>query len=177
VDHYVSVVRANHPKLDLLTKREAFLNERHIVVTASSTGHAVHQQLEQILSGYLPADQIRMKVPSFLTCAYVASRTDTVGSLPARLAEHLARDLKLQAFRTPLPLPRIEIAQFWHERVNQDAGRRWFRSRIATLYRRQRPASRLTKARWNSCVSPVFLEHSRRRSEFAIPVPWRRASK
>jgi DNA-binding transcriptional LysR family regulator len=142
VDHYVSVVRANHPKLDLLTKREAFLNERHIVVTASSTGHAVHQQLEQILSGYLLADQIRMRVPSFVTCAYVASRTDTVGSLPARLADHLARDLKLEIFRTPLPLPRIEIAQFWHERVHQDAGHRWFRSRIAALYRRHRMPGR-----------------------------------
>lgn len=142
LDHYVSVVRANHPKLNLLTKREAFLNERHIVVTASSTGHAVHQQLEQILSGYLSADQIRMKVPSFLTCAYVASRTETIGSLPARLADHLARDLNLRIFRTPLPLPRIEIAQFWHERVNQDAGHRWFRSRIAALYRQQRMAGR-----------------------------------
>jgi DNA-binding transcriptional LysR family regulator len=92
MDHYVGVVRANHPKRDLLTKREAFLNERHIVVTASSTGHAVHQLLEQILSGYLLADRIRMRVPSLLTCAYVASRTDTVGSLPARLADHLARE-------------------------------------------------------------------------------------
>jgi DNA-binding transcriptional LysR family regulator len=81
-----------------------------------------------------------MKVPSFLTCAYVASRTDTVGSLPARLADHLARDLKLEVFRTPLPLPRIEIAQFWHERVDRDAGHRWFRSRIAALYRRQTAA-------------------------------------
>jgi hypothetical protein len=31
-------------------------------------------------------------------------------------------------------LPRIEICQFWHERMHQDAGHRWFRSTIHSLF-------------------------------------------
>jgi len=77
---------------------------------------------------------VHVRVPSFVTSAMVASKTDAVGTLPARLAQYLADDLKLTPFATPLPLPRIEICQFWHERVQQDAGHRWFRGTLRTLF-------------------------------------------
>lgn len=134
-DPYVSVVRKTHPRLGRLTRLDAFLGERHVVVTGSSTGHAAHRQLERVLTSKLDPDRVLMSVPSFLTCAFVASRTDAVGTMPAKLAEHLARDLGLVAFASPLGLPRIEIGQFWHERVNRDVGHRWFRARIARLFR------------------------------------------
>jgi DNA-binding transcriptional LysR family regulator len=46
----------------------------------------------------------------------------------------LAEDLNLITFPTPLSLPRIEISQFWHERMHQDSGHRWFRSTIHSLF-------------------------------------------
>jgi DNA-binding transcriptional LysR family regulator len=134
-DTYVSVVRKDHPRLAALSRPDGFLKERHIIVSASSTGHAAHQRLEMILMSKLDPNLIRTSVPSFLTCAYVASRTDSVGNLPAKLAERLATDLQLAVFATPLSLPRFDIGQFWHERVNHDAGHRWFRSRVAALFR------------------------------------------
>jgi DNA-binding transcriptional LysR family regulator len=57
-----------------------------------------------------------------------------VATVPARLAHHVAADLKLTVFATPLALPRIEINQFWHERVHRDAGHRWFRAAIKALF-------------------------------------------
>jgi DNA-binding transcriptional LysR family regulator len=47
---YVSVVRKGHPQIRNLSDPEAFLRERHIMVTFSNTGHAVHQVLEQVLT-------------------------------------------------------------------------------------------------------------------------------
>lgn len=134
-DTYVSVARRSHPRLGRLARIEGFLAERHIVVTASSTGHAAHRQLERVMATRLGPEQIMMSVPSFLTCAFLASRTDAIGSMPAKLAEYLARDLDLAVFPTPLNLPRIDIAQVWHERLNRDPAHRWLRSRIATLFR------------------------------------------
>jgi hypothetical protein len=43
----------------------------------------------------------------------------------------------LAIFPTPLALPRIEISQFWHERVHNDQGHRWFRAAIYALFVRQ----------------------------------------
>jgi DNA-binding transcriptional LysR family regulator len=135
-DVYVSVVRKDHPRLNRLGRLGTFLDERHIVVTASSTGHAAHQQLEQVLVSRLKPQRILMSVAGFLTCAFVASRTDAVGTMPAKLAEHLASDLGLTIFAPPLTLPRIEISMLWHERVSRDAGHQWFRSRCRKLFRR-----------------------------------------
>jgi DNA-binding transcriptional LysR family regulator len=130
---YVSVVRKGHPRIRNLSDPEAFLRERHIMVTFSNTGHAVHQVLEQVLTSKLDKDHVQVRVPSFVTAAFVASRTDAVASIPARFAEYLVDDLQLAVFRTPLNLPRVEISQFWHERVHADRGHRWFRAAIYEL--------------------------------------------
>ena len=133
-DGYLSAVRKGHPRLRRLDRDTAILRERHIVVTSSNTGHAAHQTLERVMGGKLEPDRVHVRVPSFLTSAMVASRTDAVAVLPAKLAEYLADDLDLATFPTPLPLPRIEIAQFWHERVDRDQGHRWFRAALNSLF-------------------------------------------
>ena len=131
---FMSVVRKTHPRAGKLVKLEAFLRERHVIVTSSPTGHAAHQVLEREFTEHLDAERVHVRVPSFVTSAMVASRTDAVGTLPSRLAVKLAEDLNLIAFPTPLSLPRIEISQFWHERMHQDSGHRWFRSTIHSLF-------------------------------------------
>jgi DNA-binding transcriptional LysR family regulator len=133
-DGYVSVVRDGHPRLRKLNEADAFLRERHVLVASSHTGHAAHQLLEQVLTSRLEPDRALVRVPSFVAGAFVVSRTDAVGTLPVQLAEYLAKDLRLVMFATPLVLPRIEISQFWHERVHSDQGHRWFRAVIHTLF-------------------------------------------
>jgi DNA-binding transcriptional LysR family regulator len=134
-DPYVSVARKDHPRLGRLSRLDGFLRERHILVTASSTGHAAHEQLEDALLDQLSPENIQLRVPSFVSCALVNCETEAIGTLPERLATYLARELPLAIFKTPLQLPRIEIAQLWHERVNRDAGHRWLRERIYQLFR------------------------------------------
>ena len=133
-DTYVSVVRSGHPRFGRLTKADAFLRERHVIVTSSHAGHAAHQLVEQVLSSKLEPDRVHVRVPSFVASAFIASRADTVGTLPAQLAEYLVKDLHLKIFSPPLALSRIEIGQFWHERAHSDQGHRWFRAAIYKLF-------------------------------------------
>jgi DNA-binding transcriptional LysR family regulator len=106
-------------------------------VTSSNTWHAAHSLLERTLRSRLDPDGVYVRVPSFVTSAFIASGTDAVSTLPAKLAEYLAQNLDLAIFPTPLALPRIEISQFWHERVHNDQGHRWFRAAIYALFVRQ----------------------------------------
>lgn len=135
VDPYISVARKRHPRLDRLTRMDTFLRERHILVTASSTGHAAHEQLERALLERLAPESVQLCVPSFVSGAFVVSQSDAICTMPERLASYLVRELPLEMFKPPLPLPRIEIAQVWHERLNRDAGHRWLRSRVFDLFR------------------------------------------
>jgi DNA-binding transcriptional LysR family regulator len=77
---------------------------------------------------------ILLQVPSFIAGAIVASQTDGVATLPANLAALVAAPLGMSVFRTPVPLPRIEIAQYWHERYHRDPSHRWLRSITLELF-------------------------------------------
>lgn len=136
-DPYVSVVRKDHPRLRGLSRLDGFLRERHVLVTASNTGHAAHEQLEAALLDRLAPESIQLRVPSFVSCAFVACQTEAVGTLPGRLATYLVQRLPLVVIKTPLTLPRIEISQVWHERVNRDAGHRWLRECVFRMFRQR----------------------------------------
>jgi len=144
-DGYVSVVRKDHPRLREMRSPAGFGAQRHILITASEIGHAAHSQAERAISTKIAPSNILLRVPSFLAGAIVASQTDGIATLPANLAASVAAPLGLVAFKTPLALPRIEIAQYWHERFHRDAAHRWLRAMTFELFgegRRQRQTPR-----------------------------------
>jgi DNA-binding transcriptional LysR family regulator len=133
-DGYVTVVRKEHPKIPAVRSRAGFLAQRHILVTASETGHAAHGTAQRVLTSQIAPGNIMLRVPSFIAGAIVAAETDGLATLPANLAKRLAGPLGLTAFETPIALPRIEITQYWHERYHRDPAHRWFRSITSELF-------------------------------------------
>jgi DNA-binding transcriptional LysR family regulator len=125
---YLGVARKDHPKAATLHTRSGFRAARHIIVTASETGHAAHQIVQQALEAEIAPDRVLLRLPSFNAAAIVASQSDGVAIIPANVATRLAEHLGLAVFRPPMPLPPIEIAQYWHERYHRDPGHRWLRS-------------------------------------------------
>lgn len=135
-DGYSSVMRRRHPRVSKCQSRSGFVAERHILVTGSETGHAAHRTAHRILSAAIAPANVMLRVPSFVAGAVVAAETDGVATLPTNLAQRLARPLGLVAFETPIALPRIEIAQFWHERYHRDPGHKWLRQLTFELFGR-----------------------------------------
>lgn len=133
-DGYVTVVRKGHPKIPAVRSRAGFLAQRHILITASETGHAAHGTAQRVLTSQIAPGNIMLRVPSFIASAIVAAETDGLTTLPANLAKRLAGPLGLTAFETPIALPRIEITQYWHERYHRDPAHRWFRSVTSELF-------------------------------------------
>ncbi|OQW61516.1 MAG: hypothetical protein A4S14_17120 [Proteobacteria bacterium SG_bin9] len=137
-DRYVSVARKDHPALRSLSKRTGFKAAHHIVVVASDTGHAAQRLVQQALEAEIAADNIMLRAPSFIVATLVASRTDSVATIPANLANALAEQLDLVPIPPPFPLPQFEIAQYWHERYQRDPGHRWLRSTSHDLFAKSR---------------------------------------
>jgi DNA-binding transcriptional LysR family regulator len=133
-DGYVTVVRDGHPRIAALRSRTGFLAERHILVTASETGHAAHVTVQRVMASQISPSNVMLQVPSFIAGAIVAAETDGLMTLPANLAKRLAKPLGLTAFETPITLPRIEISQYWHERIHRDAAHRWLRTVTFDLF-------------------------------------------
>lgn len=133
-DGYASAVRRGHPRAQEARTRKGFLAAQHILITASETGHAAHLETQRMLTRTISPSNILLQVPSFIAGAIVASQTDGVATLPANLAALVAAPLGMSVFRTPIPLPRIEIAQYWHERYHRDAAHRWLRALCHELF-------------------------------------------
>lgn len=133
---YLSVARKNHPRAATLHNRSGFRSARHIIVMASDTGHAAHQMVQHALEAEIAPESVLLRLSSFNAAAIVASRTDGVATIPANVATLFAEHLALATFRPPMPLPPIEIAQYWHERYHRDPGHRWLRSVSFELFAR-----------------------------------------
>jgi DNA-binding transcriptional LysR family regulator len=130
---YVSVVRRDHPRLGTKASAAAFAAERHIVVSTVGTGHA-HQQAERALERAIPAENIVCRVPTFMSAALVAGRTDVVATVPSTVAAEIADAFGLRTFATPVRMPRLDVSQYWHERFHRDPGNQWIRSVFASLF-------------------------------------------
>jgi DNA-binding transcriptional LysR family regulator len=135
LEPYVSVARKSHPRLSQLRTRSIFIAERHVVVSRSQSGHGAHDMLAEVLESELNPAQIGLRVPSFGAVAVVAMKTNIIGTLPWHLATSIGGELGLSAFKPPIEIPKIEIAQFWHERYHRDPGHRWLRELIKAEFK------------------------------------------
>ena len=90
---------------------------------------------ESTLEAIIAPENVLLRLPSFVAAAVVASQSDGVATVPANLARTLGR-LRLAAFRPPIAIPPIAIAQYWHERYQRDPGHRWLREVCFALFGR-----------------------------------------
>jgi DNA-binding transcriptional LysR family regulator len=102
----------------------------------------VHEELDRLLTAALPAANIALRVPGFVAAAMVAKYTDAVATLPSRVGEMLAKELGLQLVRSPLPLPRVPIGLYWHERSHRDPANKWLRGLFQRLFADSAPQLR-----------------------------------
>jgi DNA-binding transcriptional LysR family regulator len=130
---YVSVARRDHPRLGARPSRSAFAAERHVLVSTVGTGHA-HQLAERAIEQAIPPEHIVCRVPTFVTAAVLASRTDAIATVPATMAAELAVPLGLRLFPAPMKMPRIDVSQYWHERFHREPGGQWIRGVFASLF-------------------------------------------
>jgi DNA-binding transcriptional LysR family regulator len=133
-ERYVSVVRKNHPRIGAEPAPSAFAAEKHVLVSAAGTGHA-HLLAERAIEGFVPEANIICRVPMFISAAVLAKHTDAIATLPMSIATVLAHDLDLQIVTPPIKLPKIEIYQYWHERMHREPGTKWIRGLFTRLFR------------------------------------------
>ncbi|AUT61825.1 LysR family transcriptional regulator [Paraburkholderia terrae] len=132
-EHYACVTRGGHPRIGPTPTREAFIEETHVLVTAAGTGHE-HLSVERLLEAHVPRQNIVCRVPTFTSAALISRNSDAIATIPRTLALGMSRDMDLQVVEPPLDFPRIEIAQYWHDRVHRDPGNQWIRNVVKEMF-------------------------------------------
>lgn len=139
VERYVSVARRGHPRISSDPTMRAFAAEKHVLVSIAGSGHA-HQAAERALEAAIPRENVICRIPMFIGAAILAKHTDAITTLPLSVATVLAKDLDLQVITPPVKLPKIDIYQYWHDRLNRDPGNQWIRATFKSLFRRTVPS-------------------------------------
>lgn len=126
-DHFLSVLRKNHPAAKHPLTLEEFLKLSHLVVSPRGD-HAGAVDAELQKKG--KQRHVAASVCSFLSSGPLVAQSDFILTAPAKLVEKFSAYLPLKTMAPPVSLPKINVVQVWHERFHHDPMLAWVRKMI-----------------------------------------------
>lgn len=129
--YYVCVMRKGHPLAKKKLTYDLFRRQHHLLVEYSGSGHLV---IEKALIEAGARNNIKLRLPQYLSAPHFIISSDMVWCAPVLLAETLAQHYDLVIKPVPLELPTFEIALYWHDRFHRDPANKWLRELIAQIY-------------------------------------------
>jgi len=130
-DHYVCMMRADHPRIGATFSHRRFLEASHALVASIGAGHRV---VEETLLAHGLNRRIALRVPHFMVVPMILERTDLVVTVPSRVARVFGRMGRFKTLKPPVAIPPADVRVHWHERYDQDPGNRWLREVLLELY-------------------------------------------
>lgn len=129
-EHFVCVVRADHPKARPGWSLAEFAALDHALVAPSGRpGGSVDTMLEK----HGLARRVSVLTPHFLAAPFVVAGTDVVLTIPERVARRVAEFLPLRLLDPPAPVPGFTMSLMWHDRRHLDAAHAWMRGQIVEV--------------------------------------------
>lgn len=130
-DHFVGVVRENHPLArGTAITPESYTRFSHVV--ASRRGQAAGP-VDKALAASGFTRHIAAVVPGFPAALAMARASDLVALVPASLMGN--QPAGLWAFPLPVDTDCITVSQMWHPRSEQEPAHRWLRSLVLRVCR------------------------------------------
>lgn len=133
----VVVARRGHPLIKGSLTLEDFLQAEHVVLPLRERRIL---PLDEILRRPGWRRRIGAHVGHYGNLLAVASQTDLIATVPARLALMQAKALKLQVLDFPVPAPAVPIYLMWPKALDKDPAHRWFRAQLQKTFRDLDPA-------------------------------------
>lgn len=131
-DHYVCIVRKDHPQVGKKLTLARYVALQHVVVSqvkgalASADLALAERGLERVVAA---------RVSHFLMVPRLVARTDLVAAISSRAVEPFVKPFGLRVFAPPLPLKPGRTGQVWHARQVADPAAAWLRATIAEVAR------------------------------------------
>ena len=133
-EHYVCMLRADHPVIGAKISAKQFREAAHVLVSYAGTGH---QMIEETFVAQGLGERIAVRVPHFLVVPMILARTDLLVTVPSRVAAVFAQLGNFKVLKLPIAMPSFEVRLHWHQRYHQDRANRWLRQMMTELYAEQ----------------------------------------
>lgn len=130
-EHYVCVMRIDHPLFADGMSLEAFEKAHHALADSTGMAHAI---LERSLNEAGIHRTIQLRVPQFLVLPFVIQESDLVVIMPSRLADQFSKLLAVKTLPLPIVTKPYDINVYWHSRYNEDPANVWLRRNVSTFF-------------------------------------------
>jgi DNA-binding transcriptional LysR family regulator len=130
-DRMTCLVSLNHPvnSGDHLTL-DKYVSMKHMLISREGTRIGV---IDEWLAEKGLERRIALIVPHFLSAPFIVSKTDTLLSLPERIARRFVRLAPLRILPVPMDLPDYRLVMIWHPLWEKDPAHRWLREQILAV--------------------------------------------
>lgn len=132
---FVCVVRRGHPLAGKKLTVARFAAASHALI---SPGEQEGGFVDDALARMGLARRVAVMVPHFLIAPHLVATSDLVLTLARRVADALAKPLRLAVLLPPkeLSLASFTMTAMWHERTQNDPAQRWIREKLAEVAQR-----------------------------------------
>jgi DNA-binding transcriptional LysR family regulator len=134
-DHYVSVVRRDHPTVGRSLTLDQYAELEHIQVSVRGPPGGY---VDELLAAQGRRRRIARAVPYFIAALELVAQTDYVLTLAVRYARKMAPRFDVRLVQPPrsLGLEPYQVSQIWHPRNDRDAAHRFLRDAVADAARK-----------------------------------------
>jgi DNA-binding transcriptional LysR family regulator len=130
---YVCIACARNTAAGTRMTLRQYLAARHVVVRPDGREHTLERYLED--KGH--RRHVTVELAHFMSLMAILPGTDLIATVPQDIADFAGRQVKLRRIELPFRPPVIHVQQFWHRRMQNDAGNRWLRGLFHEVNRRE----------------------------------------
>jgi DNA-binding transcriptional LysR family regulator len=123
-EYFVSIARADHPRLSQRPTLKEFLDEGHALISPRGVTPGV---VDYALEALGHTRRVALTVPHYVVAPVVVARTDLVMTLPRRVADCFEGAYGLRTFRPPLALEGFDVVMASHPRSIAERPVQWLK--------------------------------------------------
>ncbi|MBX9268934.1 LysR substrate-binding domain-containing protein [Chromobacterium violaceum] len=127
-EEYVAIASRDHPRIRGRLSLEAYLAERHAVVTPWSEPRGV---VDLVLERMGLARSVALQLPSVLAAPFVIGGSELIMTLPRRAAQRLAEAAGVRLYPAPFAIPPYRLKLYRHRRHAGSAAHDWVWRQLA----------------------------------------------
>lgn len=129
-ESFVSVARADHPRLPPRVTLEAFLAEDHALLAPRGMSSGI---VDHALERMGHTRRVALTVPHYLVAPLIVAQTDLIMTLPRRIADCFADSHRLRIFPPPIALEGFDVAMAFDLRSEADPPVQWLKQLLRAI--------------------------------------------
>jgi len=121
-ERYVCLLNVDHPRIGETLSLDEYMQERHVVVAATSGHHIVEDRLKE----FELEREIALEVPHFAALGELIASSELLVTLPSSAARIYARRGNGRMLELPFHVPNQEVFLYAHTEIGDITAKTWF---------------------------------------------------